>query len=302
MAAVERSTTLDAEPGSVRAARRFVVEALVASGHPDDADTAQLLVSEIVTNAVLHARSRADLCVQIEGGRLRVSVRDTSTLLPTPRTHDRESQTGRGLELVELLSHRWGAEPDDGPEPQQGGKSVWFELELDRPVVAFAPGPEALPDPDTSPDQQARSVQVCLEGVPLSLLRKSQEHREGLIRESVLMTLDDGDATAVPARLVALSEELAGSFANESASVQAQADVAERRGDLTVDLLMEVRPGAVEAIARVFDLLEEADRYCAEGALLTLAASDAVRAFRRWCAREINSQLGGGVPNRWHDR
>ncbi len=300
MAAVERSTTLEADPSSVRAARRFVAEALMASGRPGDAETAELLVSELVTNAVLHARSRAELVVEVSGELLRVEVRDLSAALPTPRAHHRESQTGRGLELVELLSDRWGVQLDEGPDAQ-GGKSVWFELELDLPVPTPG-GHEPTPERQVPPGVTTCSSRVCLERVPLALYRASQEHREGLIREFVLMTLDDADATGVPARLVALSEELADRFAGETALLEAQVDEAEQRGEATVDLSMELPPEALDVLDRVVELLEEADRYCAEGALLTLAASDQVRAFRRWFVVEIRAQLGGVAPSRWGAR
>ncbi len=295
MALVERSTTLDAEPGSVRVARRFVVEALVASGHSDDVDTAELLVSELVTNAVLHARSRADLRVRIEGGRLRVEVRDTSILLPTTRIHHQESQTGRGLELVELLSDRWGAELDDGSEPQpRSGKAVWFELGLGRSATAVPEGDAHLSERSTD-HSRLPLCRVCLEGVPLALLSASREHRDDLARELVLMSIDHDDAADLPDRLVVLGDRLS----REIDVVLAQMADADQRGESSVDLLIEISPDAAKVIAEVVDLLEEADRFCAEGALLTLAASDEVRAFRRWCATEIATQLRGGTASRW---
>ncbi|MDP8954538.1 MAG: ATP-binding protein [Actinomycetota bacterium] len=298
---MERSTTLEADPVSVSAARRFVVEALVASGRPGDADTVELLVSELVTNAVLHARSRTELVVQVEGETLRVEVRDTSCNVPTVRAHGRESETGRGLELVELLSDRWGAELDEGPEAGGDGKSVWFELALDEPISAF---PDDEPDAgrEVAPGRHGSPSRVCLEGVPLALLRASREHQDGLTREFVLMTLEDADVSAVPARLVELSEDMAGRFAGETAFLDAQVDEAEQRGDASVDLSMELAPEASDVIAEVVLLLEEADRYCAEGALLTLAASEEVRTFRRWWSTEIAAQLRGGAPKRWPDR
>ncbi len=303
MAPVERSTTLEADPVSVSAARRFVVEALVASGRPGDADTVELLVSELVTNAVLHARSRTELVVQVEGETLRVEVRDTSCNLPTVRAHGRESETGRGLELVELLSDRWGAELDEGPEAGGDGKSVWFELALDEPISAFPPSDdEPGAGPGVTPGRHGSPSRICLEGVPLALLRASREHQDGLTREFVLMTLEDADVSAVPARLVELSEDMAGRFAGETAFLDAQVDEAEQRGDASVDLSMELPPEASDVIAEVVLLLEEADRYCADGALLTLAASEEVRAFRHWWSTEITAQLRGGPPRRWPDR
>ena len=104
-------------------ARRFVVRALEASGLVDLADTAELLVSELVTNAVLHARSKIVVRVDVDGQRLRVEVRDDTTGTPQVRSYGAQATTGRGLLLVETLATRWGF------KPQAAGKAVWFELE-----------------------------------------------------------------------------------------------------------------------------------------------------------------------------
>lgn len=104
-------------------ARRFVVRALEASGLADLADTAELLVSELVTNAVLHARSKIVVRVDVDGHRLRVEVRDDTANTPQVRPYGAHATTGRGLLLVETLATRWGF------KPQGAGKAVWFELE-----------------------------------------------------------------------------------------------------------------------------------------------------------------------------
>jgi anti-sigma regulatory factor (Ser/Thr protein kinase) len=80
----------------------------------------ELLVSEVVTNAVLHARSALSLCVVRQGDRIRVEVEDTSPVAPVVRPHDDTAMTGRGLALVAALAAEWGVQPTDR------GKSVWF--------------------------------------------------------------------------------------------------------------------------------------------------------------------------------
>lgn len=81
-----------------------------------------LLVSELVTNAVLHARSATRLTIDRDGATLRVSVWDGSAARPRLRPYTPDAVTGRGLLLVERIASRWGV--DEG----SGGKSVWFEL------------------------------------------------------------------------------------------------------------------------------------------------------------------------------
>jgi len=130
----------------VRAARRFVLASLAANlaqagdtaGVEVDRDVVALLVSEMVTNAVLHSASgRADgtLLVRYElelaatagagTGRLRVTVRDLGgPTMPRRCRHELESTGRRGLEVVEALASRWGV----GQHPR--GRVVWFELDL----------------------------------------------------------------------------------------------------------------------------------------------------------------------------
>jgi anti-sigma regulatory factor (Ser/Thr protein kinase) len=112
----------------VGAARRFVSAALKI-GSPLR-DVTRLLVSEAVTNAVLHSASgeaggRFTVEYQLDDRRLRVEVIDNGGPGgPRRRVHHLESITGRGLELFDALSDRWGV--DGGP----GGRTVWFELDL----------------------------------------------------------------------------------------------------------------------------------------------------------------------------
>ena len=84
---------------------------------------AELLVSELVTNAVLHARLRATVTVERDGMVLRVSVQDDSPAQPHLRELGPEAVTGRGLLLVDRIARRWGV------DPQAGGKCVWFEVD-----------------------------------------------------------------------------------------------------------------------------------------------------------------------------
>jgi anti-sigma regulatory factor (Ser/Thr protein kinase) len=112
----------------VGAARRFVSAALKI-GSPVR-DVTRLLVSEAVTNAVLHSASgeaggQFTVEYQLDDRRLRVEVSDNGGPGgPRRRVHHIESITGRGLELFDALSDRWGV--DGGP----GGRTVWFELDL----------------------------------------------------------------------------------------------------------------------------------------------------------------------------
>ena len=107
---------------SVPVARRHAREQLLGSAA--DVDTVVLLVSEVVTNAVLHARSDVFLTVQDHGATARVEVRDSSPVPPRLHRFAVESATGRGLRLLDQLALRWGADQVD----EGRGKTVWFEV------------------------------------------------------------------------------------------------------------------------------------------------------------------------------
>ncbi|QYG92183.1 ATP-binding protein [Iamia sp. SCSIO 61187] len=114
---------LEAEPRSVGRARRFCAATLHGWGvRGPVVETCVLLVSELATNAVLHART--DFTVSIEREpRLRIEVCDGDPRLPHTRDFGPEAASGRGLHLVEALAVSSGTVTHP-----TGGKSVWFEL------------------------------------------------------------------------------------------------------------------------------------------------------------------------------
>ncbi|MCW2816146.1 MAG: putative anti-sigma regulatory factor, serine/threonine protein kinase [Nocardioides sp.] len=121
------SVELAAVPQSARAARRFISDICNAANlDEDECATASLLTSELVTNAVRYGGSQAVLEAATPGGVLRVSVRDANPDLPAVGDSPAvTSEGGRGMLLVDSLASRWGVEPT-----ADGGKAVWFELDL----------------------------------------------------------------------------------------------------------------------------------------------------------------------------
>ncbi len=123
---MSESIELAPTPASVALARRWSVDVLDQVGASELADTMALLVSELVSNVVLHARTPCCLSISQTGGRVRVEVQDGSDRLPGLRERtDPLAQSGRGMQLVDGLSAAHGVEPDP-----TGGKRVWFELEV----------------------------------------------------------------------------------------------------------------------------------------------------------------------------
>jgi anti-sigma regulatory factor (Ser/Thr protein kinase) len=85
-------------------------------------DTAELLTSELVTNALLHAGTDLIVHVEADNGTVRIAVEDGSDIGPRVGSMDTIDLGGRGLPLVATLSERWGW------DPLPHGKRVWFEV------------------------------------------------------------------------------------------------------------------------------------------------------------------------------
>ena len=120
------NATVDLPPviGSVPLARHVTLDVLQAWGSRHDLDDAALLVSELVSNVVDHVQGEATLSLGLAmaGDWLRISVADGSAVRPVIRELEGDRPRGRGLQLVEAIASRWGA------EDHHGGKRVWFEL------------------------------------------------------------------------------------------------------------------------------------------------------------------------------
>ena len=112
---------------SVGTARRFAMAAAAELGGDDAAqDVVRSLVSELVTNVVLHVGSDTLVRVLDDADTIRVEVVDASPVLPRQRRVNGESTTGRGLRLLQALSLASGFAPDDGLD--EVGKRVWFQV------------------------------------------------------------------------------------------------------------------------------------------------------------------------------
>lgn len=117
-------TELPPDESSVRTARGITRRHLTIWGRAAHSEAAELLVSELVTNAVRHAPGgpiRLTLTLRPAG--LRGEVEDAGADLPLIRPSSAEDESGRGLLLVEHIATRWGCRPSGG------GKAVWFDID-----------------------------------------------------------------------------------------------------------------------------------------------------------------------------
>src|SRR6476661_6947440 len=162
--------TLPPGPKGVQDARRWVVRTFEDIGRHDLLDCAELGVSELVSNAILHGADPIQVRVRGTVGHPRVEVRDASVeqpVLPAPLAMDLDDELlltfGRGLTIVARGSRAWGA------EIEADGKVIWFE-----------------PADDFTEDD---AVDVVILGVPLKLYVGFQTHFRELRREVRLLAL-----------------------------------------------------------------------------------------------------------------
>jgi len=270
--------TLASDPASARAARQHVARVLEAGPLSDLVDTASLLVSEIVTNALLHAGTEIELSCTVERGSLCVQVRDSSTVAPSPRHYETAAMTGRGLGMVELLATEWGVDADER------GKTVWFLLM----------GPDAEPvHRDEAPEQAGTGTpfEVRLANLPPALVIATIQYGDALLREHALLTIGSGAGTETAEAWQTPSLDLG--------PLLGQAEQALRAGRAAIDLVLALPEGAGPAAGKRLALVDEADRLAQDGELLTPGAAPEIRACRHWLYGQIGSQASGAPPVAW---
>ena len=285
-------------PRGVQDARRWVVETCHDIGRSDLVECAELGVSELVTNALLHAVP--PLTVRVRGTREhpRVDVRDGSTDVPAMPTSDPRDEDdllltfGRGLSIVARCSTAWGVEVEDD------GKLIWFvpaarsgETRVEGVVTGAVPAPPREPAPD--------EMRIDLVGVPLRSFIEFQRHYRELRREVRLLSL--AHETEYP--LAKALSDLFGQLENDlREGIGAnQIDQALSTGAANADLHVAMPRATAATIGRFIELLDLADAFCREERLLSLARTPDQQQFQRWFLGEFVRQEGGEPPLAWQD-
>jgi PAS domain S-box-containing protein len=275
--------SLAPDPSSAAEARRFTADVL-REWHEDPlADAVVLLVSELVTNALLHAGSPVQLALGRRSGHVRVDVVDESPVMPGVRDYDDEATTGRGLGLVEMVAESWGVEPR---HPR--GKSVWFEMPSTQHIPEEHGAPAAPPPAaPTSVRRATDTVTVRLLGAPVRLFPAMQQHTDALLREYTLIAMESSDTPVPPPIQIDLN------------SVSEQVAAATAAGSVTTELLLDVPATARGSVLETCEVLEHADSLAADGRLLHTSALPEVRGCRNWFFDQLLTQLDGGEPDPW---
>lgn len=278
---------------SARIARRLVAEALESTSYADAVDSARVAVSELVTNALVHAGTDIGVQVRIDDDGLLVEVEDGNPQLPSLRKHARESGTGRGLRLVEDLADEWGIYRRDGH------KVVWFRIGND--VSLGSPSSDA--GGEASQEDAAR---VVLLEFPLLLHSAWQEHSSALLREYLLMSLnagdDDGDEVVAFQRhaeacelLHMLSDQVPGLDVGDDPDA-VMADAVEPLVTMPM-LVLNVPRSMLRNVEVYTQMMDEAVHTADDGSMLVPTTQPELREMRRWLCDQIRGQaLTGAAP------
>jgi PAS domain S-box-containing protein len=287
---------LPPQPASVAEARSLMRELLRDADRQDLVETAVLLVSEVVTNALLHAGTDIDLTAVLGVDGLRVEVGDGSPHLPSRRRYAATAGTGRGLLMLESMVDDWGV------TRRPVGKTVWFrisgpDLDLEEPV-------EQRGEHAGRSDGRRDNVAVELRNMPLLLHAAWQEHAEALLREYLLASLDDeggqdpiqmhADATDA---IAVLEEHIPRSGVAMVADALMD-DALEPHVSAPV-IRVPVPLASVSHFATLDRAIEAALDLSREGLVLTPPTQPEVQAFRKWICRQVLSQASGARPEPW---
>ncbi|RNL77540.1 ATP-binding protein [Nocardioides marmorisolisilvae] len=302
----KRTLPLPAGAPSVRMAREWVSGVLDEIGRTELAESARLAVSELVTNALLHAEPPMTVHVRGTVEHPRIEVTDQSMVPPQPRhstplvNADDEltwTTVGRGLDLVASFARRWGADID----PRGFGKVVWFE-----PAAEVRENPaegelfdldDAIAQRGEEPADPESMLTIELLGMPTELFSHLRLHFNELGRELRLLAITDPDRYPIAVE-----------FAETYLQIEHERRQVVGLDDLdsamdahkdTVDLAYRVPATAPESMSRVAVLLEEIYRSFAQEKLLAVRPSPELMSLQRWYLGEFSRQANGHRPMPW---
>lgn len=310
---------LEPEPRSPQRARRFLRALLAEAGRERWQDAAELAVTEVVTNAVLHAHTPLEVRARVQPGELRVEVLDTDPRLPRAASHGApalrgDATTGRGLDLVAAVS------ADSGVQPVlTGGKVVWFVV---RDPDADAGVDDLLDRWDVDLDVELAAPagqlrRVMLRAMPPALWQAASDHHDALLREYLLYTA--GTAGGSPGERVTVAERTwswmtgalpaPGAVEPHDARVLRSAPVPQdvEPHDARVlqpapqprDVELRVPPDAEQEVRQLQDVLDDAERLAGAGLLLAQPGLPEVVALRDWACEQVVVQLAAGAGSPW---
>ena len=300
-----RVIELDPDPRSASQARRWVTEELTGRVSQEEIDSAVLAVSELVANAVMHARTRiwvgisADAPTVIEVCDLSAAwLAEQQRQQPDRHEQNRQEQqqlvadeepasNGNGLSMISALASRWGV------EKWGDGKRVWFEP---RPLSEVGESRSPLIGERPMETARANTKEILFVDTPVELAGNARRYYRALRREVVLAAFHDSPGAGVP--------EMAEQFQSTVPTLFG-ADATLERAYLAESPVVTVRRKLTatdhDLCAIVNDLYLRAERLAHEGQLLTLPPPDDMVRLRIWFFGEIDGQYNGANPVPWAD-
>lgn len=309
---VHRAATFAPDLASAGQARRLLLAALDDAGRPQWADAGALALSEVVTNAALHAHTAFEVLVEVRADRLWVEVRDGNPTLPRRRQYGAQATTGRGMAMVAALTDECGVH-----SLGSDGKVVWFSLS--------DPAPEQSADDllnawdldgdwdhveKTTPTASATQP-VTLLAMPTTLWLGALQHHDALLRELVLY-LAQHDDVQVDLALADTARRLV------SGAVQRAVDEAQPAGpvrppdlrgphpplppapdSLTLTVSVSVPANSAASYTALQDTLDLGERLAAADQLLVRPALPEIVAVRDWVCEQVVAQLAGVPASPW---
>lgn len=287
--------TLQASPRAVADARRWVADLCEELERIELVECAELGVSELVTNALLHGSPPVRVRIRGTRNHPRVEVLDRSAEPPLPLDQPDQGEEallttfGRGLSLVAMAAVAWGASIEDA------GKVVWFE-----------PAPEIREEPaagvfDTQTTDEVASpsegtVEVSLLGIDIDLYTSLVNQYAELRRELRILSLAHEETYPLAGDLSATFASFERLFPPELVSGSV---VREDIPSTHVDLSVAMRPEGGPVLTTMLEMFDLADAFCRSERLLSLQRTASQRQFHRWMLNEFINQLRGAPATPW---
>jgi len=326
---LRRTSTFDPIALSARLARHFVRGLLEEAGRQGWVEAATVAVTEVVTNAVLHAHTTLDVTAVVTQNQLLVEVLDHNPALPTRRSYAAEATTGRGMELVTAYTSASGVRPLG-----TSGKVVWFRIRDDAAGdVELAPtaddvAPQDLDDPPGERSAAEGLVDVQLLGLSPSLWLAAREHHDAILREYALHRAEHDDSVTSADDLVhadaarsvmaglgqhVLAAVIGGPRSGGGSGVDGTDTPATPGGtplaepgavsmaDLParLDLVLQLRPTVAASFRRLQVVLDAAEALARSERMLIRPALPEIVAVRNWACEQVIVQLGGDPAAAW---
>ncbi|GAA5107674.1 hypothetical protein GCM10023339_05950 [Alloalcanivorax gelatiniphagus] len=288
--------TLASSPRAAADARRWVGDICQRLARDDLVECAELGVSELVANALLHATSPYKVRVRGTATHPRIEVVDGSTRPPEPPTPlegddlDLLLTFGRGLSMVAQCSVAWGA------TIESDGKIVWFEPAPEMSESSSADWVIDLHDQAAPEPTSEAAMDVRLLGMDVRLHAALRRQYNELRRELRLLSLSHQSDYPLAGDLTSMFANFERQFPER---FHEQIRDAEARGlphvDVTFPMVRESGPIFV-TMTEMFDV---ADAFCRAERLLSLARTDSQRTFHNWLLGELVHQLDGAAAQPW---